>query len=270
MTEYASGLGDASRVIRLALRAAARAEVRALPSDAFDAGPAIVIVDAGVRGGDALATLAERNGAAAATVDFAGDLAAAANAASEMLVAAKSGAGLHPRRLDGVCLAASITFVTETADPWTLGVPDGAEDDAETASVEAFWSAVGALCAPWGTAAIAIVSSGGEGIGPRLLDLADDAAARFSEMAEVEVAPPYELGRERGSDAVEATEHAFTGRGMANLVIVTDVSGITRSARLSRPARRARAGVGALARGAHAPILTRVRRAIIPSRHRSP
>ena len=73
VTEYASGLGDASRVIRLALRAAARAEVRALPSDAFDAGPAIVIVDAGVRGGDALATLAERNGAAAATVDFAGD-----------------------------------------------------------------------------------------------------------------------------------------------------------------------------------------------------
>ena len=215
VTEYASGLGDASRVIRLALRAAARAEVRALPSDAFDAGPAIVIVDAGVRGGDALATLAERNGAAAATVDFAGDLAAAANAASEMLVAAKSGAGLHPRRLDGVCLAASITFVTETADPWTLGVPDGAEDDAETASVEAFWSAVGALCAPWGTAAIAIVSSGGEGIGPRLLDLADDAAARFSEMAEVEVAPPYELGRERGSDAVEATERAFGSRDAA-------------------------------------------------------
>ena len=216
VTEYASGLGDASRVIRLALRAAARAEVRALPSDAFDAGPAIVIVDAGVRGGDALATLAERNGAAAATVAFAGDLAAAANAASEMLVAAKSGDGLHPRRLDGVCLAASITFVTQTADPWMLGVPDGAEDDAETASVEGFWSAVGALCAPWGTAAIAIASSGGEGVeGVRLLDLADDAAARFSEMAEVEVAPPYELGRERGSDAVEATERAFGSRDAA-------------------------------------------------------
>ena len=216
VTEYASGLGDASRVIRLALRAAARAEVRALPSDAFDAGPAIVIVDAGVRGGDALATLAERNGAAAATVAFAGDLAAAANAASEMLVAAKSGDGLHPRRLDGVCLAASITFVTQTADPWMLGVPDGAEDDAETASVEGFWSAVGALCAPWGTAAIAIASSGGEGVeGVRLLDLADDAAAHFSEMAEVEVAPPYELGRERGSDAVEATERAFGSRDAA-------------------------------------------------------
>ncbi len=215
VTEYASGLGDASRVIRLALRAAARAEVRALPSHAHDAGPAIVIVDAGVRGGDALATLAVRNGAAAATVDFAGDLAAAANAASEMLVAAKSGDGLHPRRLDGVSLAASITFVTQTADPWTLGVPDGAQDDAKTASVEAFWSAVGALCAPWGTAAIAIASSGGEGIGPRLLDLADDAAARFSEMAEVEVAPPYELGRERGSDAVEATERAFGSRDAA-------------------------------------------------------
>ena len=86
----------------------------------------------------------------------------------------------------------------------SLGGDDGAA--AADPAQKKFWTALGQLCKPWGGVALAH----SPGLDGAIKSVGEDVAALMIEMVGVEVVPPYELGREMGSEPFEATQATIT------------------------------------------------------------
>ena len=194
---------------RLVVRAAARDTTRrfadvpgaALPARGVD----LVLVADALPNANALVHLARDKGAVADTYPHHGTLDGTLEAARALL---------GDRRAATAMLAVP---GARRGEPFAVRVVDG--QDASVASLggdvgadaaepvqRSFWSALGELCEPWGCVAVATAPGSEDDAGSP----AEDFAAAATRIAGVEVTPPYQLGRERSSEAVEATEAAVT------------------------------------------------------------
>ena len=194
---------------RLVVRAAARDTTRrfadvpgaALPARGVD----LVLVADALPNANALVHLARDKGAVADTYPHHGTLDGTLEAARALL---------GDRRAATAMLAVP---GARRGEPFAVRVVDG--QDASVASLggdvgadaaepvqRSFWSALGEMCEPWGCVAVATAPGSEDDAGSP----AEDFAAAATRIAGVEVTPPYQLGRERSSEAVEATEAAVT------------------------------------------------------------
>ena len=212
---------DQCELLRLTLRGKARETIRRLEGirggktaaagieaiSAAQRGSHVVLVADAVPRRDALVSAAEAAGSAAGCYAYGGSLEDALAVARRVIGRTAGGRAMTlmlvmPPPPPGLA-AVRVVSGADTSEA-TLGGDAGAA--AADPGQRAFWTSLGKLCAPWGGIALAHAP----GLDAACAGAGEDVAALMIELVGVEVVPPYELGREMGSEPFEATQVTLT------------------------------------------------------------